>query len=371
MSQDDLAQDLAQIAYEAWAYHVPWSDDDGAPALWEELSDEQTKAWIAVEQRFIELRDGDPDEGPDSVEFALEYPPPEPPETKGTNFRKPATRFRIRRPTAADSIVVQDFDPEERDLRLALSCMTPVPANARFSWRELQEFELDDIVEAKALVLDGWRSLEGHLYEAWREPAVLAADLDFAGQLHPEDIEAFIAYEREHKNRPDVLAALEERGKQKPAVDDERWEGDPAFGSTWDWRDLVRVDHPLKLTWFHVGMALARAADGETISLFTPGVERSLTPSIARVRGHEIMAMRRASNDEERMLALAASLCEMKLDHLKRLKLDDFMRVAATAQQEWLPNRQRGRGPKSGSRSEKPISPALQPSSDSASTSSP
>lgn len=356
-----MTQDLAKVAYEAWAENIPRDDDDPI-LLWEELSDEQTRPWIAVERRFVELRDGDLEAGPDAIDYLLAFPLPEIVDDKGrshahSKLRKRASKFQVRRPAAADSIKVQEFEPEERDLRLAFACLS-WPSNTRFGWDDFQELEFDDIAEIKALVLAGWPSLESELHEAWREPAELVADLELVANLHPEDAPGFLVFEREHKNRAEVIAVLEHRVDAEPA-EEERWQGEIGLAWTESWTDLVRREASLKWVWFQVARALARASgENESIALFTPTVRRELTPKIDRIRGKEILAMRRASNDEERMLAFAASICGVDLGELMKLELGDFMRVALTAQREWLPNRQREKGSGRGSSGGKQTSPA-------------
>lgn len=366
-----MSQDLAKVAYETWAENIPRGEDEPI-LLWEELSDEQTRPWIAVESRFLDLRDGDLEAGPQSIDYELTYPLPEIVDEKGrsaagTKLRKRATKFSIRRPTAADSIRVQEFSEEERDLRLAFACMSWEAS--RFSWDDFQELDFEDIAEIKAIALAGWSTLESEIYEAWREPAERVADLEVIAKLHPEDVPAFLAFEREHKNRAEVIDALEQRGEAEPA-DEERWAGEAGMCWTESWTALVRRDAGLKWVWFHVARALARAADdSDSIALFTPGVRRILTPKIDRIRGKEILAMRSASNDEERMLAFAASICAADLSELMKLSLDDFMRVALTAQRTWLPNRQRERGSGRGSSGGKQTSPASPTASEASSPS--
>lgn len=361
-----MSQDIAKLAYETWAYYVTKADDED-PVPWEDLTEAQTSPWVAVESRFIELRDGDLDAGPESIDFELAFPPPDVDAKgrpmSGTKHRKRAVKFSIRRPVASDTISVQEYPLEERDLRLAYACMRPVPSSARFDWGKMMDFELADLLEIKTLVLDGWRSLDGQLYDVWRGPYETVVDLEMVDRLHPDDAPAFTDFERDNKNRGEVLAALERRALEEPG-DAERWEGEVSFVRAVTWTELVRSDSNIKQAWFFVALKLARATEDESIHLFTPSARaRTLKPKIERVRGRELLAMRRESTAEGKALVVAACLCDVAPTELEKLTHDDFMRVAWTTEKEWLPNRVREReGRPSGSVSERQTSPSSRPS---------
>ncbi|GEM_PF-3747745 len=337
--------DYAQIAYESWAGGI--ADDDEPLEAWDAIKEESTRPWVAVGLLYEELCSSDPDKGPESYPFELAYPVLGPVLNDGTlassrGLPTPASSFTIRRPLAADAFALEQYDEEEREFRLVAACMTKTETRSRFNFQLFGKFDFEDVLEIRRHVLCGWESLEGALYGAWRESALLVEALILVQDLHPEDAECFLRMETMGPEpRDEVVSALRSRSELGD-VGEERWEGKiawPGAADIPDWETLRLQGSPLRWIWHSVALSLATSGEVDSIQLFSPGVTRRLTP-LARLRVKDVVALRRGDSEEEKMINLAATLCGVEVADLHRLVLDDYERLVRTAQ-EWLGKRQR------------------------------